>query len=145
VNITILFVQHEVFSGFFFDRLLDSFDTISKPFEDSLDITTFFHGDDTKLIFFIYPGKESLCVIMEDTTSLWPISLHTSNLEIPVTRYKEEMVIHELLPDLLLHTSKRVVGTSKLPFQVSKSLLHQFLNSNTLFLGNTRRQTKSIN
>ena len=65
--------------------------------------------------------------------------------KVPVSRHKEEVIIHQLLADLLIHPSKRVVGTGQVTSQLSKSILHQVLNTQTLLLGNSRRQTKSIN
>jgi len=144
VDITILFVKHEVFSRFFLDRFLNSFDSSGKSLEDTLNITSLLHGNDTKLIFLIDPGKEGFGSIVVDTTSLWPVSFHTSNLEISVTRHEKEVIINELLSDLLVHTSEGIVGSLKISLEVSKGFFHKSFNTLTLFFGDTRGKTKSI-
>jgi len=82
---------------------------------------------------------------VEDTTTLRPVSLHTSNLEISIPRHEKEVIINKLLSDFLIHALKWVVCALKFSFKVSKGLLHESLNSFTLFLGDTRGKTKSIN
>jgi len=82
---------------------------------------------------------------VEDTSALRPVSLHTSNSQVSVSGDKEEVIINELLSDLLVHSSQRVVLSSKVSSEGSSSTLHQLLNSKTLFLGDSRRKTKSIN
>jgi len=145
VNVTILFVQAEVLARFLLDRFLHSLDTISQPLEDSLDITALLHGDDAKLIFLINPGQESLLLVVEDSTALRPVPLHSSNNKVSVSRHKQEMIINQLLPNILLHASEGVVGTSQFTLKVGKGFLHQAFNPNTLFFRDSGRQTKSIN
>merc|ERR1719206_1276537 len=145
VNVTILLVKAEVLSGFLLDRFLNSLDTLGKSFKDSLDISSLLHGDDAELIFLINPGEEGLCVVVEDATTLGPVSLHTSNLEVSISRHKQEVIINQLLSNLLIHSSQRIVGSRKISLQVGKGLLHQLLNSNTLLLGNSGGKTKSVN
>jgi len=145
VHITILSIQAEVLARFFLDRVLNSLDTKSKTLKHSLNIATILHGNDTELILFIDPDQESLGSIVEDTTTLRPVSLHTSNSQISVTRNKEEMVINKLLTDRLRHASQWVVFSSKVTREVLDGILHQSLNTKTLFLGNSRGETKSVN
>merc|ERR1719481_572217 len=76
--------------------------------------------------------------------TLGPVSLHASNLEIWVSRHEEEVIINQLLSHLLAHSSKRKVGTSKVTLEVGKGLFHQVLDINSLLLGNSGRETKSI-
>merc|ERR1719435_842032 len=61
---------------------------IAEPFKDSLYIATIFHGDNAKLIFLIHPDKESFGSVVEDTTTLRPISFHTSNSQVSVPKDK---------------------------------------------------------
>ena len=145
VNVSIFGIQTEVLSGLLLDRVTNSLDAPSQSLKDSLDISTLLHGDDSELILFVDPDQESLGSIVEDTSALWPISLHTSNSQVSVSRHEEEVIINKLLSDLLVHSSQRIVLSSKVPREGSSSTLHQFLNTKSLFLGNSRRQTKSIN
>jgi len=49
-----------------------------KSLEKSSDIGSLLHGDNSKLIFFVNPDKESLVIVMEDSSSLWPVSLESA-------------------------------------------------------------------
>jgi len=46
--------------------------------ENSSDIGSLLHGDDSKLIFFVNPDEESLGIVMEDSSTLWPVSLESA-------------------------------------------------------------------
>merc|ERR1711970_1191912 len=145
VDITILGVKHEVLSRLSFNRISNSLDATGKTIENTSDISSTLHGDDPELIFLIDPGEEGLVLVVEDATALWPVSLHTSNLEVRISGNEKEVIIDQLLTNLLVHASKWVVGTSKVTSQVSKSLGHKFFNSNSLFLGDARGKSKAIN
>jgi len=145
VDVTILGIKAEVLSRFLLDRVTNSLDSSCKSLKDTLDITSLLHGDNSELILFINPNEEGLGIIVEDTTSLRPISFHTSNSKISITRNKQEMIINKLLSDLLIHSSKRVVFSSKITREGRCSTLHEALNSKTLILSDSRRQSKSIN
>ena len=54
------------------------------------------------------------------------------------------MVVDELLADLLVHASQRVVVSGKVRGEVLDSVDHQLLNSNTLVLGDSRGKAKAI-
>merc|ERR1712152_389 len=145
MNISILGIKAEVLSRLLLHTVSNSFDTSGKPLKDSLDISSLLHRDDSELILLIDPDKEGLGIIVEDTSALWPVTLHTSNSQISVTRDKEEVVINKLLSDLLIHASKGVVLSSEVTRECRSSILHEVLNSNTLLLGDSRAETKSIN
>jgi len=144
VDVTVLVVKAEVLSALFLDRILNHLDTIAKSFKDSLDIASIFHGDDTELILLVDPDKEGLVVIVEDTTTLRPISLHTGDSQVSVSRHKQEVIINQLLANRLLHSCEWIVFSSKFTSEGLDSIGHELLNSKTLFLGDTRRKSKSI-
>ena len=81
---------------------------------------------------------------MIDATALGPVTLHASNLQVGVTRHEEEVVIHKLLTNTLIHSSEGIVLASQVTLQPLKSSRHQLLNTNTLLLGDARRQAKSL-
>ena len=85
-----------------------------QSFEYTPDISTLLHGNDSKLILFIDPDKECFGCVVEDTTALWPVTLHTSYLQVWISRHEEEVIIDQLLSDLLVHASQWVVFTSKI-------------------------------
>merc|ERR1719158_243890 len=145
VDVTEPLIKTEVLARFLLDRVLDSLDTLSEPLKDLLHISSHLHGDDTQLIFLVDPDEEGLFVIVEDATTLRPVALHTSNSQIPVSRHKEEVVVDELLADLLVHASQRVVVSSKVRGEVLDRVLHQLLNSDTLVPGNSGGKAKSVN
>jgi len=124
---------------------LDSLDTLGKSFKDSSDISTLLHGDDTELIFLVDPDEEGLLVIVEDTTTFGPVTFHTSNGQVSVSRHKQEVVIDKLLANRFLHSSEWVIVSSKVLGEVLDGADHELLNSNTLFLGDSRRKAESIN
>ena len=97
-DVSIFLIKTEVFPWLFFDGITNSLDSSGKSLEDSLDISTLLHGDDSELIFFIDPDQEGLFIIVEDSSSLRPVPLHTSNSEVSVSGDKEEMIINKLLP-----------------------------------------------
>ena len=53
---------------------LDGGGGLGESFDDSLDIVTLFHGDDSHLIFFIDPDEKVFVVVVEDTTGIWPVA-----------------------------------------------------------------------
>merc|ERR1719268_155423 len=137
-------IQAEVLARLLLHRVLDSLDTLGKPLKHLLHIASHLHGDDAELILLVHPDKESLLFVVEDTTSLRPVALHTSNSKVPVARHKEEVVVNELLADLLIHTSKGVVLSSKVRGEVLDGVDHQLLNADTLLLGDSGGKTKTV-
>ena len=80
MDVAVLWVQHEVSTRLRLDRVSHSLDTPGKAIKHSPDISTALHGDDPQLILLIDPGQERLVLVVENTPTLWPVSLHTSNL-----------------------------------------------------------------
>ena len=70
-------VTEMVIPGELCDRL-DLGGGSAQSLEDSFDVSALLHGDDSQLILFVDPDEESLVVVMEDTSSLWPVSFKTS-------------------------------------------------------------------
>jgi hypothetical protein len=46
-----------------------------------VDISTWLHRDDTKLIFLINPDKEGLGIIVEDASALGPFAIEIASLQ----------------------------------------------------------------
>merc|ERR1711936_443680 len=145
VDVTELLAKAEVLARLSLDRVLDSLDTLGQPGEDFPDSASLLHGDDTELILFVNPDKEGLISVVEDATTLGPVALHAGNSQVPVSRHEQEMVVNKLLANPLVHSSQGVVLSSKVGREALDSVDHQLLNSSTLLLGDTGRQTKSIN
>ena len=82
VDVSVLLGQSVVLAGLRLDGLLDSLDTAGQAGEDSLDVSSLLHGDDAGLVLLIDPEQEGLGVVVEDTATLGPVALHTSNLKV---------------------------------------------------------------
>ena len=87
--------------GFF----LDSGGSNSKSRENSTNISTLLHGDDSKLILFIDPDQESLFLVVEDTSASWPVSVETTGLQESVSLLEQEVIGDQLSLLFLSHGS----------------------------------------
>merc|ERR1719391_1438810 len=143
-DVSLPFVQHEIVTRFLLDRILHRLDTSCQSVKHLLDISALLHGDNPQLVLFVDPGQEGLVLVVENSTTFRPVPLHASNLEVWITRHKEEMIINQLLSDLLAHSSEREVRSGEVSFEVCKCLLHQVLNINSLLLGDSGRKSESI-
>merc|ERR1719300_1181414 len=82
VDVSVSFVQHEIVTRFLLDGILHSFDTTCQSVKNLLDVSALLHGDDPQLVLLVDPGQEGLVLVVEDSTTLRPIPLHASNLEV---------------------------------------------------------------
>ena len=64
---------------------LDVGGSVAEPLEDTQDVGTWLHGDDSELILLIDPHEEGLGVVVEDTSAGWPVSVETAGGEILVS------------------------------------------------------------
>merc|ERR1712012_1491430 len=145
VDIAVLLGQSIVLARLCLDGLLDGLDTAGETGEDSLDVSALLHGDDTGLVLLIDPEKEGLGVIVEDSTTLRPVTFHTSDGQVFVSAHEEEVVINKLLTNSFIHASERIVLASKISSKLGQSIGHQLFNINSLLLGDSGGETKSIN
>merc|ERR1739848_987039 len=99
VDVSVLLGQSVLLAGLGLDGLLDSGDTTGQPGEDTLDVSALLHGDDAGLVLLVDPQQEGLGVVVEDSTALGPVTLHTGNSEVPVSGHEEEVVVNQLLSD----------------------------------------------
>jgi len=144
VNVTELGGEQEVLARFSLDGVTDGLDAPGETLEDTLDVTSLLHGNDTELILLVDPDQESLVSVVEDTTALGPVTLHTGYLQVGVTRHEEEMVIDELLAGGLVHAGEGVVVASEVAGQFGEGVLHEGLNVDTLLLGDSGGKTKAL-
>jgi len=106
---TKMFVPHVFVSGGL-HVLFDLVDTVAESSEDSVDVTSQFHGDKTKMIFFVDPDQEVLGVVVPDTTCVGPVTGHTgSKKKWGNWLVEEEMVFNQLVLLLFSHTAQWVV------------------------------------
>ena len=100
--------------------------------EDLADVGASLHGDDSQLILLVHPNEEGLVVVVEDTTSLRPVALETSRLEVLVTTLEEEVVSDQLLLLGLSHGLKGVVLALKLAGELVESGHNETLDLTSL-------------
>jgi len=120
-----------------FSNFLDGRCSSAKSVEDLGDTSTLLHGDDSELILFVNPDEESLGIVVEDTSALWPVSVKVASSQESVTLLEQEVVVDELLLDLLIHTLEWVESSFQVSLEFATSfnnLLHDFVS---LLLGNT--------
>jgi hypothetical protein len=89
----------------------------AKSIEDFEDSTILLHGDNSELIFLVNPDKESLGIIMENTSSRWPVSVEVACVKESVSLLEEEMIIDQLVLVCLAHALKWVEFTLKVSFE----------------------------
>jgi len=121
-------------------NLLDGVSGTGKSVENSVDVSTVLHGDDSELILLIDPDKEGLFVVVEDTSARRPVSVEVAGLKETVTLLKEEVIVNELLLDFGFHTLKRVELTLKVTFELVASLDDLVHDLKSLLLGDTRAE-----
>jgi hypothetical protein len=96
------------------------------------------------LILFVNPDKESLVVVVEDTSARWPVSVETASLEETVTLLEKEMISDELFLVLLGHAFEWVEFSGEVTFETLTSLddeTHDFLS---LLLGNAWSEREGL-
>ena len=105
-------------------ELADSLDVrggSAESVEDLEDTSSLLHGDDSELILLVNPDEESLGIVMEDSSSLWPVSLESARLKILVTSLEEEMISDELLSLGIGHLWEGVVLTLEITSESRES------------------------
>ena len=55
--------------------------SLGKAGKHSSDISSILHRNDSKLIFLIDPHKESLGIIVEDTSASWPVAIQATGIK----------------------------------------------------------------
>ena len=67
------------------------------------------------------------------------------HLEVGIPGHEEEVIVHELLPDGLLHAGEGVVGAGQVPRQVGERFFHEVLHTQALVLGDSGGQAEPVN
>ena len=105
---------------------------------------TVLHGDDTKLILFIDPDQESLCIIVVDTATLGPVTLHASGDQVLVSRHEQEVIVDQLLTVGLGHAEQWVVSSGEICLELLEGALHQVLDVQALGASDTGGKAESL-
>mmetsp|Transcript_48843 Transcript_48843/g.66506 ORF Transcript_48843/g.66506 Transcript_48843/m.66506 type:complete len:318 (-) Transcript_48843:69-1022(-) len=124
-------------------NLLNSLGGTGESIEDSTNIGTVLHGDDSKLILLINPDKEGLVIVVEDTSAGRPVSVEVAGLKETVAFLEEEVVVDKLLLGSFIHTFKRVESTLEVTLEVLASLNNGVHDLKSLLFGDTRSERES--
>ena len=68
--------------------LLDLVGCCSESAEDCTNISALLHRNNPKLVLFINPDEEGLLVVVEDASSLWPVSVKATCIEESVSLFE---------------------------------------------------------
>ena len=85
------------------------------------------------MILFVDPDEEGLLVVVEDTSSIRPVSVETTCLQESVTLLEQEVVVYQLLAVLIAHGSERVVLSSEFTLETVACLNNFLFNLIPLF------------
>ena len=107
-------------------------------------LITVLHWDDAELVLLIDPDKEGLGVIVVNTATLRPVTLHSGGNQVLVSRHKQEMVIDQLLSNIFGHAGEWVVCSGQVVSELLESTAHQLLNIKTLDASDAGGQTESL-
>ena len=69
--------------------LLNVFACAREALEDGMEVSTWLHGNDSELIFLIDPHEEGLVVVVENTSSVWPVTVQVASLKETVSLPKK--------------------------------------------------------
>merc|ERR1712048_144754 len=111
--------------------------TPAESLENHGDVGIVLHGDDSQLILFIDPDEEGLILVVENTSSIWPVSVEVASSKESISLFEEEMIVDELLLDGLGHTGQWVEGSCEVTLEGVASrddLVHDLIS---LLVGDT--------
>jgi len=120
-----------------FANSLNMSGTSAESLENGCDVGIILHGDDSQLILLINPDKESLGSIVENTSSIWPVSIEVASGKESISLFEEEMIVDELLLDILLHTGQWIEGSCEVTIEGLASLDDLFHDLISLIVGDT--------
>jgi len=129
-DITEMFVVGELSLG------LNLVGGISESRENLFDVGTLLHGNNSELILLIDPDKESLGVVVIDSSSLWPVSLETAGFKIFISTLEKEVIGNETVLLSFGHLGERVIFTLKITFEFTKSRGDEGFDLESLLSGN---------
>jgi hypothetical protein len=89
----------------------------AQSIENFGDSSTWLHGNNTELIFFIDPNEESLGIVVENTSARRPITIEVASLEETITLLEQEMILNELILGSFVHSLQGVELTLQITFE----------------------------
>jgi len=120
-----------------FGDLLNGLSSSAESIKDLFDSSSFLHGDDSKLIFFIDPNEESFINIVEDTSTRWPVSVQVASFEESISFLEQEVVSDELCSCCFVHAFEWVEGTSEVTLELAAGVDDLGHDLESLLFGDT--------
>jgi len=127
--------------GTFFDGCGGTRQTL----EDLTDIGTGLHRNDAELVLLVHPDEERLRIVMENTTTFWPVAVQTTGLEEAVAFLKQEVIVNELLLCLLIHAIKRVESSLEVTCEATAGFYDSLHDVVALTVGDSWSQWEASN
>jgi len=152
-DVSEMVVVHEV--GTVGDEdILDGSGGVAESLEDSADVVSLLHGDDSGVVLFVDPDEEVSGIVVEDTSGVGPVATTSRGEKEGGVGLLEEVTSGlELLGVLLGHTSlhlvvrarsvERVVLSSELTLEAAKTLDNEGLNLSSLLEAVARRESEA--
>ena len=98
------------------------------------------HGDDSELILFVDPDEECLVIVVEDASSLGPVSLEECGLQVLVIALEEEVISGELFLLVGGEVAERVVLALELAGELGEGSDDLALDFLSLLSGHSRTE-----
>ena len=108
----------------------------AESLKDLVNICSWLHWDDTKLVFFVYPHQECLVIIVEDSSAWWPVTIEIASLKESISFFEQEMIFDELLLIFLAHAIQRIESTFEISSKCITSLNYFCHNLISLYFWN---------
>merc|ERR1719192_2801240 len=138
---TKMLVPHELFT-LCLHGIFKACKTLAEPTEDFFDVSTLLHADNTEVILLIYPDQKALLIVMPDTTSIRPVTCHSSAAQQGRHRLvKQEVVSNELILLSISHLGEGIVLALEFSIKTSEHLSRDLLNLTTFTAGAEGWQT----
>ena len=101
--------------------------------EDSSDISSILHGNNSELVLLIDPDEERFGSVVENASALGPLTVKSASLKEAVTLLEKEVVSDELVSLFVTHGTKRVKSSSKFSSEATAGLYNLLFDSVSLF------------
>ena len=94
----------------------------AQPIVYCFKILSLLHRNDSQLIFFVYPNKESFVIVMEYSSCIWPISIETASFQESITFFKQEVIFYQLFSLRLSEVVELIILSSEISLETVQSL-----------------------
>jgi hypothetical protein len=119
-------------------HLLDLGARSAQSLEHGSQVRTVLHRDYSQLVFFIHPHQKCLLLVVEDASSIGPVSVESAGLQEAITLLEEEVVVNQLLAVRLAQVVQGVVSPGKVSSEFAHCFCNLLLDLLPLIISNSR-------